>query len=97
MGLPETTYYCWEYNGCIIDPADLTAMDAAGEWVATRPFNGHAGFKVWAGMSLFVNAAWPKLVEEWLRVKSDPLARQTFINLVLGEPYEDRGEARCPS
>jgi phage terminase large subunit GpA-like protein len=32
------------------------------------------------------------LVAEWLRVKDDPLARQTFINLVLGEPYEDRGE-----
>ncbi|MDK7596415.1 phage terminase large subunit family protein, partial [Serratia ureilytica] len=32
------------------------------------------------------------LVAEWLRVKNDPLMRQTFINLVLGEPYEDRGE-----
>jgi phage terminase large subunit GpA-like protein len=31
-------------------------------------------------------------VAEWLRVQSDPLARQTFINLVLGEPYEDRGD-----
>ena len=29
---------------------------------------------------------------EWLRVKNDPLMRQTFINTVLGEPYEDRGE-----
>jgi phage terminase large subunit GpA-like protein len=93
VGRPETAYYlCSSGNGCVIEPADLPAMDRAGEWVATRPCTGHAGFKLWAGMSLFVNAAWPKLVEEWLRVKDSPLERQTFYNLVLGEPYEDRGD-----
>ena len=91
-GLPETVYYVCRENGCVIDEADKPAMIGAGEWIASKPFNGHAGFHIWAGYSLFVNAAWPKLVAEWLRVKSDPLARQTFINLVLGEPYEDRGE-----
>ena len=92
-GLPETTYYlCNSGNGCCIDWSDLPAMDAAGEWIATRPSKGHAGFRLWTGMSLMVNAAWPLLVAEWLKVKSDPLQRQTFVNLVLGEPYEDRGD-----
>ena len=91
-GLPDTVYYVCRENGCVIDEADKPGMIGAGEWVASKPFNGHAGFHIWAGYSLFVNAAWPKLVAEWLRVKGDPLARQTFINLVLGEPYEDRGE-----
>jgi phage terminase large subunit GpA-like protein len=90
--MPETAYYVCKHNGCIIDEVDKPAMIAGGEWIASRPFKGHAGFHIWAGYSLFVNAAWPKLVAEWLRVKSDPLARQTFINLVLGEPYEDRGD-----
>ncbi|MET6582820.1 terminase gpA endonuclease subunit [Morganella morganii] len=63
-----------------------------GEWRAEKPFTGHAGFHIWAAYSLFPNASWPNLVKEWLRVKDDPLMRQTFINLVLGEPYEDRGE-----
>ena len=92
VGLPETVYNVCRENGCVIDEADKPQMIAAGEWIASKPFNGHAGFHIWAGYSLFVNAAWPKLVAEWLRVKDDPLARQTFINLVLGEPYEDRGD-----
>lgn len=91
-GIPETAYYVCRHNGCIIHEADKPDMVGAGEWRAGKPFNGHAGFHIWAAYSLFPNASWPNLVAEWLRVKDDPLARQTFINLVLGEPYEDRGE-----
>lgn len=89
--LPETAHYVC-INGCIIDEIDKPAMIAAGVWKATAPFKGHAGYHVWAGYSLFPNASWKLLAEEWLRVKNDPLARQTFINLVLGEPYEDKGD-----
>ncbi|MDC9598740.1 phage terminase large subunit family protein [Xenorhabdus anantnagensis] len=91
-GLPETAYYVCRHNGCVIHDSDKPLMIKGGEWRAEKPFTGHAGFHIWAGYSLFPNAAWPNLVKEWLRVKSDPLMRQTFINLVLGEPYEDRGE-----
>jgi phage terminase large subunit GpA-like protein len=91
-GIPETAYYVCRHNGCIINEADKPDMVAAGEWRAGKPFAGHAGFHIWAAYSLFPNASWQNLVAEWLRVKDDPLARQTFINLVLGEPYEDRGE-----
>ncbi|MBR8221294.1 phage terminase large subunit family protein [Burkholderia ambifaria] len=91
-GIPESTYYVCQHNGCIVYEVDKADMIAAGEWRASKPFNGHAGFHIWAGYSLFPNASWSNLVAEWLRVKDDPLARQTFINLVLGEPYEDRGE-----
>ncbi|KAA0547772.1 phage terminase large subunit family protein [Citrobacter braakii] len=91
-GLPETAYYACRHNGCVIEHSSLAGMLKKGEWRATAPFKGHAGFHVWAGYSLFPNAAWKHLVAEWLRVKDDPLQRQTFINLVLGEPYEDLGE-----
>ena len=91
-GLPETAYYVCRLNGCVIQHSDKAGMVKQGEWRATKPFNGHAGFHIWAGYSLFSNAAWPFLVAEWLDVKNDPLMRQTFINLVLGESYEDLGE-----
>jgi len=91
-GLPETAYYVCKVSGCIIHDTDKPDMVERGEWRASRPFNGHAGFHIWAGYSLFPNASWANLVAEWLRVAHDPLARQTFINLVLGETYEDRGE-----
>ncbi|MFH5926435.1 phage terminase large subunit family protein [Roseomonas xinghualingensis] len=92
QGLPETAYYVCKASGCVIDEIDKPDMVAAGEWRATNPAGNHAGFHIWAGYSLHVNASWPNLVAEWLRVKDDPLERQTFINLVLGEPYEDRGD-----
>lgn len=91
-GLPATAHYVCAANGCVIDESEKPEMIDRGEWIAAKPFKGHAGFHIWAGYSLHVNASWANIVEEWLRVKDDPLERQTFINLVLGEPYEDRGE-----
>ena len=91
-GIPESVYYVCRHNGCVIHDVDKPEMIANGEWRAQAPFKRHAGFHIWAGYSLFPNASWENLVQEWLRVKDDPLSRQTFINLVLGECYEDRGE-----
>lgn len=91
-GRPETAHYVCSANGCIIEEADKPRMLAGAEWRATAPFTGHAGFHIWTGYSLDPNASWPNLVAEWLEVMNDPLTRQTFINTVLGEPYEDRGE-----
>lgn len=91
-GLPETAHYVCRHNGCIIVDADKPAMLDRGEWRATAPFNGHAGFHIWTAYSLDPKASWPALVAEWLEVAHDPLERPTFINTVLGEPYEDRGD-----
>jgi phage terminase large subunit GpA-like protein len=91
-GLPDTVYYVCRHNGCVIHDIDKPDMVARGEWRAQKPFAGHAGFHIWAGYSLFTNASWRNLVAEWLEVKDDPLMRQTFINLVVGETYEDRGD-----
>lgn len=89
---PETAHFVCEHNGCIIEEHDKPAMIDAGEWIAGEPFAGHAGFHIWAGYSLFENAAWRFLVEEFLRVRSDPSLLQTFVNLVLGESWEEQGE-----
>lgn len=89
--LPEKAYYVCKDNGCVIDETDKPDMVAKGRWIASKPFKGHASFHIWAGYSLHVNAAWGKLAAEWLEVHSDPLTRKTFVNLVLGEPYEERG------
>lgn len=90
--LPETARYACKHCGCLIDESDKPDMVAKGKWIAERPFNGHASFHIWAGYSLFPNAAWSRLVAEWLQVKDNPLERQTFINTALGLPYEDRGD-----
>jgi phage terminase large subunit GpA-like protein len=88
---PETVVYIC-INGCVIEEKSKPAMVRAGRWKATQPFNGIAGFHVWEAYSLHVNSSWPKLVQQWLDAKDDPLTRQTFVNLVLGLPYEDRDD-----
>lgn len=97
VGLPDTVHYVCSISGCVIDEADKeemieTAEANGGGWIAGKPFAGHAGFAINTLYSLFPNATWRLLVKEWLEVKDDPLKRKTFINLVLGEAYEDRGE-----
>lgn len=87
--LPETAHFRCEENGCRIEEKDKLKMINGGEWVAEKPSKGHAGFHVWAAYSLFPNAAWRFLVEEWLRVHKDPMQKKTFVNLVLGLPHQE--------
>ncbi len=89
---PETAHFiCESGNGCRIDETDKSALIAGGRWIAEKPFNGHIGFHIWAAYSLFPNASWRFLVEEFLRVRKDPTQLKTFVNLVLGETWEEEG------
>lgn len=89
---PETAYFACEGAGCVIEEHDKPTMIANGRWVAEAPGGSHAGFHIWAAYSLFPNAAWRFLVEEFLRVRKDPGQLQTFVNLVLGETWEESAE-----
>lgn len=89
--IQDSAYYAC-ITGCVIEESHKEWMIRHGEWRATAPFNGHAGFHIWSGYSLLPNAGWSKLVKEWLESYKDPLRKQTFYNLVLGLPYEDRGD-----
>jgi phage terminase large subunit GpA-like protein len=90
--LPETAYYVCRTNGCIIEEIDKPEMIAAGEWRATSPFRGHAGFRISALYSPHHMATWDKIARRWLDSKGNPERRKVFINTVLGESYEDRGD-----
>ena len=68
-------------------------MVAAGRWHRTRSeVEGHAGFRLNALVSLHANAAWPKLVAEFLAVKDDPLTLQTFVNTILAQGWRGEGD-----
>lgn len=89
-GVKEVWYVC-RHCGSAIDEGHKVEMDAAGEWRATaKPKTpGHVGFHIWTGMSLFPNAAWPIIVQEWVEAQSDPATLiQPFVNLRLGRPYK---------
>lgn len=66
------------------------AIVAQGQWRATAPhLSGHAGFRINALVSPHANAAWAKLASEFLQAKEHPATLQTFVNLVLGEPWRE--------
>ena len=95
--LPETAHFVCSASGCIIEEHHKPAMIAGGEWRAEKPHNGIAGFHIWAAYSLFPNAAWRYVVAEFLRVRHDPALLKTFVNLVLGQTWEEGSEQVEPS
>ncbi len=92
---PEDAHFVCGSPSCRkrIDESSKRAMIEAGEWRAEGEFAGHASFSLWAAYSLSPNATWRQIVEEYIEAKNDPLKHKTFVNTVLGETYQERGEA----
>lgn len=90
---PETArFHC---PHCEEDVAETHKGDmvANGRWRALRPeVKGHAGFRINALVSTLHNAAWPKLVAEFLAAKNDPGLLQTFTNTILAQGWSGGGE-----
>lgn len=92
-GNPASVYYLCDKNGCVIRHESKRWMVERGEWRATAVGRARwAGFHIWAAYSYSPNADWQTLVEEFLEAVHDPLKLQTFVNTVLGETWEERGE-----
>lgn len=89
---PEVTahYECGACKAPWTEPDRLKAI-GKGEYIATAPFNGHAGFKVnkiaspWQPLSVLVR----KFLEA---VKAGPDILKTFVNTQLAETWEEEGE-----
>ena len=87
---PNTTIYKCEKCNHHIPHTKKRWMVERGEWRATAPYNGkHVGFHIWAAYSYSPNASWSNLMEEYLACKNDQEQLKTFINVTLGEVYED--------
>jgi len=91
---PTTAWYRCE-NGCDIAEADKAWMDEQGEWRAHNPiaFPRHRSFHIWAAYSQHPGAAWIEIAREFMEVRHDPNLLRTFVNQVLGEAWQERGEA----
>lgn len=97
-GKPLEAHFVCEVNGCIIEEKAKRWMVERGQWVATAPENytvgRHISFHIWAAYSYSPNAAWGQLATEFLAAEAAGVEElQTFINTVLGEVWQDRGEA----
>ncbi len=63
------------------------------KWIEHNPEayeSGHVSF--WISPFAHPWRPWRAVVDKFLKVKDDPLKLKTFVNTVLGQPFEDRGE-----
>lgn len=91
---PDGAHFVCSRGGCVIEHKHKRDMVSRGEWRASAPFVDHASFHIWAAYSFSPNATWSHLVREFLAAKDGgPDQLKTFVNTVLGETWQERGEA----
>lgn len=90
-GKPETARYHCPHCAAHLDQRQVLRMVRHGHWKARAPFNGIAGFHVWAIYSPWVSMA--DLAAEWEDCEGKPGEEQTFVNLKLGRSYNPSREA----
>lgn len=85
----EACYLC-KHCGVLIEHHHKQWMLSLHRWVATKPFDGRAGFHLSELYSPFVS--WPEMAANYEEAKKLPETLQTFVNTSLGETYEATGQ-----
>lgn len=93
-GRPEAAVYVCQHCGAEISEAQKPAMILAGEWRASKPSRGIAGFHISELYSPW--ASWAEIAILFLQAKRLPETLQTWRNSSLGETWEDQGETVAP-
>jgi phage terminase large subunit GpA-like protein len=94
---PKTAMLACAACGSLIEEHHKNAMLAAGEWRPTASGDGvTAGFHLSSLYSPLGWKSWAQCVSEFLGAKEDPFRLKTWINTVLGETWEERGDSADP-
>jgi len=93
-GRPESAHMVCGGCGGAVEERHKSEMLGRGQWRATAPGEGRtAGFHVSALYSPLGWKSWAKCAEEFLLAKEDPFRLKTWVNTVLGETWEERGDS----
>ena len=87
--MPDTAHYTCGHCGSVWDDTDRMRAIAKGKWVATKPFNKVAGFRLNG-----LNSPWLKLedaVYDFLEARKMPETLKTWVNTFLGETFVETG------
>lgn len=87
--LPETARYICEHCDHWISDGEKLAGLRKGQWIAEKPFRGHASYHLNELYSAF--RKWREIVESFLEKKATN-SLQTFVNVSLAETWEEEGE-----
>lgn len=88
---PDTARYHCEHCEEPWTDAHRQRAVRLGEWRATAPFTGIAGFHVWEAYSPWVKLA--QTVKDFLEKRGNPETYKTWVNTALGETWVEKGEA----
>ena len=89
---PHEAHYICAECGVPIEHHQKRGMVMAGKWVATCAEPGRQpSFHIDAISSLLTT--WDKIAEAFLKSKDDPGKLKAFVNLWLGQAWEERGDA----
>lgn len=89
---PDKAWYACPSCGIEWDQRQLSLAVRHGHWKARQPFNGIAGFHIWAIYSPWVTMA--ELAAEWEDAFGKPQDEQAFVNLKLGRVFSPTAQAR---
>lgn len=89
-GEPQKAQYACEHCGGLLNDGQRIAMIRKGEWRATAPFTGRAGFHLSELYSPWVTLG--SIAQAFVEAKRSPETLKTWVNTSLGETWEDSGE-----
>jgi phage terminase large subunit GpA-like protein len=87
---PQTACYTCEECGVAWTDADRFKAIKAGEWIATQPESGVAGFRLSGLYSPWVPL--DDAVRDFLEAKKLPETLRVWVNTFLGETWEEQGD-----
>jgi len=93
-GHPETAHMVCSGCGERVEERHKTEALTRGEWRATAQGDGRTvGFHISGLYSPVGWKSWAQCAAEFLKVKEDPFRLKTWVNTVLGETWEERGDS----
>jgi phage terminase large subunit GpA-like protein len=87
---PESVVYRCEACGVALTERDKAAMLDGGKWVAQYPERRARGYHLNALYSPW--RTWADIAEEWTKVGKNPERLKVFVNTVLAETWEEKGD-----
>lgn len=92
-GQPESAAYCCQECGALIEEHHKSVMLSRGTWIAEYPERETVGFHI-SGLYTppGLGLTWRELVMEFEEAQRDPVRMRTFMNVRLGECFEDPHE-----
>ena len=90
-GKPESAQFTCVACGGVIEQKHRYQVVLRGRWVADNPGAKSISFHLWSAYGPLMS--WSRIADAWFKAKGDPEAERVFLNDVVGEAFEFKGEA----